>query len=234
MISKTQGAKFIYSGVDFGNVEYRYSTKALAEKNIANLLHQFGDDFKLVEIDTHHSDQIKLINEIPDDPKINCDGIITNRRKLAIALYAADCLPLIIASDKIPLLGLIHIGTAGANLGIHKKAVKLATKNYEINVKDLKFYLGPHIKKKSYMHSELYQERFTDKLWSKYISKSNSHYFIDLTGFVTEGLVEVGIPRSNITISSVDTGSNAKYFSHRRSSTTGETEGRNGFMCALI
>ena len=107
------------------------------------------------------------------------------------------------------------------------------SKIYHIAIKDFTVYLGPHIRKQSYRFADI-GTKGLDKSWSKYIKYKASYYYTDLTGYVIDDLLKMGINPAKITISSIDTFARRNYFSHRRSKTCDEQEGRNGFICSLL
>ena len=49
---------------------------------------------------------------------------------------------------------------------------------------------------------------------------------IDLVGYSVEQMISAGIKKENIEVSDIDTGRNMNFFSHYRSGSSGEPEGR--------
>ena len=52
-----------------------------------------------------------------------CDGIITNKRGVALGIYVADCCAVYIVNPKIPAIGLVHSGRKGTELGVVTNAM---------------------------------------------------------------------------------------------------------------
>src|SRR5581483_10656011 len=53
-----------------------------------------------------------------------CDGIITNRRRIMLGVYVADCCAVYVIDPKTPAIGLVHSGRKGTELEIVRNAIK--------------------------------------------------------------------------------------------------------------
>ena len=60
--------------------------------------------------------------------KIKADAVITDQRKLPIAVLTADCVPILLYDSKKDLIAAIHAGWKGALKGIVQKVISFMQK----------------------------------------------------------------------------------------------------------
>ena len=78
---------------------------------------------------------------------VRADAIISEKRKLAIAVLTADCVPILIFDQKKKIISAIHAGWRGAFKGIINKVIKFMI-NRGCNPKNMVVAIGPCISKK--------------------------------------------------------------------------------------
>lgn len=98
----------------------------------------------------HGNDVIFIDNEFPErysagDAAPSADAMITGSINLPIAVYTADCLPVLLFDPKKNLLGLIHAGKAGTAKGIVKIAAEKMIGLFNVNARDVRAVIGPSI-----------------------------------------------------------------------------------------
>ncbi len=76
----------------------------------------------------------------------DADGILTDRRDLAIAVRTADCLSVFLYDPRNEVVGLLHAGWRGTQQRIAAEAVTLMCKQWKSNPKDLRVAFGPAIR----------------------------------------------------------------------------------------
>ncbi len=121
--------------------------------------------------------------------RIKADAIITNQKKLPIAVLTADCVPILLYDSKKKMVAAIHAGWKGAFKGIIKKVItfmmlKGCKKNH------ITAAIGPSIQQNSYNVGNEFKARFIKKNRSNKIffkRKKNIIYF-DLPNFVKSQL----------------------------------------------
>ena len=148
----------------------------------------------------------------------------------ALALYPADCIPLVVSVTRKDLLMLVHVGRRNAEAGIIKLLFDYLFKMHGIHASETEIFAGPSIRQGSYFFKTVDASQLTDSRWKGHIEHKDDLYYIDLLGFTLDRLLEAGVRKSAITVSDIDTGSDTRYFSHARSVRTAETEGRNMFI----
>ncbi|KEI01487.1 peptidoglycan editing factor PgeF [Clostridium botulinum] len=87
-----------------------------------------------------HSDNIYIY----DGLKYDGDAIITNEKGIAIGVFTADCVPVLIYDKKNLVVAAIHSGWKGTLNCIVSKTIDKMVSKYNTDIKDLKVYIGPH------------------------------------------------------------------------------------------
>jgi copper oxidase (laccase) domain-containing protein len=95
---------------------------------------------------------------------------------------------------------------------------------------DISVWIGPAVQKESYVF-----DYFDQPGWKHHKHQlANGRYQIDMVGYNIEQLARAGIAPTNIESSDTNTCSSANYFSHCRSTRTGEPEGRFATVVGII
>ena len=79
--------------------------------------------------------------------KIKADAIITDQKKIPIAVLTADCVPILLYDNKRKMIAAIHAGWKGAYKGIVKKVINLMLKK-GCNRKNITLLLDHQLLKK--------------------------------------------------------------------------------------
>ena len=174
-------------------------------KNIF-LLHQF------------HSNKFIFINKnFKFNKKIKADAIITDQKKLPIAVLTADCVPILLFDKKRKMIAAIHAGWKGAFKGIIKKVVNfMLTKGCKRD--SIIAAIGPSIKQNSYNVRLDFMKKFIkkDKNNRFFFKKKKNILYFDLPNFVKSQLKSNKI--TNIDMINLDTFvKKNNFFSARRS-----------------
>lgn len=234
---KYPNLRIAYVGIKAGNMDERFGSNASCQLNRQRFYKKIASNkcraatikalggSKFIDLDTVSSD-LQIEN-------FSCDGLITTQPGQILALFPADCIPLVIYCVNKSVLALIHIGRQNATSGFHLQALEYICNKYKITPDQLLIYLGLSIKQKSYLFHSIEKNQAQDTKWKQHIKYKKERFYIDLPGYVKEDIIKFGVTKDHIVVSSIDTGGNKKYFSHRRSSETGEPEGRNGFAAVI-
>ena len=149
--------------------------------------------------------------------KIKADAIITDQKKIPIAVLTADCAPILLYDKKINMIAAIHAGWKSAYKGIIKKVVNFML-NKGCTEKNIVASIGPCIHLKSYNVKNDFQKKFLKK------NKKNSIFFesrkdiiyFDLSSYIRLQLKLMNI--SKIDVINIDTfDKKNNFFSARRS-----------------
>jgi copper oxidase (laccase) domain-containing protein len=99
-----------------------------------------------------HGDRIAVVDRAinHDHQFVDCDGLITNQRKIALGIHVADCGAVYLVDPKTPAIGLVHSGKKGTELGIAAKAIAQMREHFGSDPADLIVALSPCIRPPHY------------------------------------------------------------------------------------
>ena len=138
-----------------------------------------------------HSDKVfEYSHKIHDG-----DALYTGDRKIAVGVFTADCVPVLIYDKKLKLVAAVHSGWRGTYDRITTKTINQLIKEKGSGVEDLVIYIGPHI------HHCCYE--ISNELKSKFLSSGVSEKAfignnLSLSLIIKEDLMEMGISHENI------------------------------------
>ncbi len=147
------------------------------------------------------------------------DGYVTNLRNVPIAIFTADCVPLLLEDSKAGVIGAIHCGWKSTVADIEKEAVtKMASLGSDPS--DIRAAVGPSNDRCCFevgpevitAVSELLSETSDDL----YTQKPKGKFMLDLRGVVKRRLEELGVLPEHIEYVGGCTMCNpTRYWSHR-------------------
>ena len=149
--------------------------------------------------------------------KIKADAVITNQKKLPIAILTADCAPILLYDKKNNIIAAIHAGWKGAFSGIIKKVINFIVKK-GCDKKSITAAIGPCINQDSYNVGEDFKKKFLqkDKKNKIFFKKKKNILYFDLPNFVKFQLLSNKI--TNIDMINIDTfNKKNNFFSARQS-----------------
>lgn len=165
----------------------------------------------------------KNLNKFPfsSDYLIEADGYVTNTPHLPIAIFTADCTPLLMEDPVNKVIAAVHCGWRSTALDIMKNATD-AMISLGANIQYIRAAIGPAICKDCF---EVGQEvidamnhLLTYDACELYTKKSNSNdkYLLDLKSVVKRRLVQIDLSINNIEDLNECTMCNPSlYWSHR-------------------
>jgi YfiH family protein len=103
-------------------------------------------DGRLILMRQVHGDRIHLIDDdpLPEEPP-ECDGLITNRPRVALGIRTADCVPLFFVDRTRRVIGAAHAGWRGTALGIAARMVATFKDRFSSRPEDILVVIGPAI-----------------------------------------------------------------------------------------
>ncbi|MBI4843912.1 MAG: peptidoglycan editing factor PgeF [Nitrospirae bacterium] len=175
-----------------------------------------------------HTDIVHVLRDSRE--RVIADAVITSRRKTALGVKVADCVPILLFDRKIMAVGAVHAGWRGTASGILRRTIEKMNDEFGSIPNDILTAIGPGIKGCSYEVSEDVKAAVEAASgYGGYFRKAGEKYFIDLPSANRLQAVSAGIPRENIWQSRECTFcAPEKFHSYRRS---GEGAGRqSGFI----
>ena len=166
-----------------------------------------------------HSNKLVFINKNFkfNKKKIKADAIVTDLKKIPIAVLTADCVPILLYDNKRNMIAAIHAGWKGAFKGIIQKVVNFML-NKGCNKNYITAAIGPSIKQNSYNVREDFKKKFIrkDGKNKKFFKNKKNVIYFDLPNFVRSQLESNEI--TNIDMTNIDTfDKKNNFFSARRS-----------------
>lgn len=179
--------------------------------NIDKLKNYFGvlDVGYLKQI---HSDKVYNYNgEISEG-----DGLITNKKKIALGIFTADCAPILLYDEKQEVIAAIHSGWKGTMSNIVSEAINKMGMDYNCCAKDIYLIIGPHIRECCYNIGEDLIEEFNKN------KRFNKDYFcngkLDMSQYIINDAIKCGLDLKKINDMHLCTmcSNEAKFHSYRR------------------
>lgn len=187
--------------VVFTNAEKERSFDRSTEKGIKeleSLKEEFNVD-NIVYLKQIHSDKILVYKgdgeSIKDEEG---DAIITNEKNVIIGVFTADCVPIILVDKENEVAAAIHSGWKGTFESITFKTVEKMKKEFGTNEKNIKAYIGAHIRKCCYEVSEELKQKFIEKKISIEEKELFQGRNLNLESCIIEDLKKAGISDNNI------------------------------------
>ena len=163
-----------------------------------------------------HGDEVVRIHQ-HSEIEPTCDALITTQKSIALAVLVADCIPLLLVSDRV--VGAVHVGRRGLVNGI---AIKTVHAMRELGAQSIHATLGPSICGTCYeVPPELAQE--VTQLHSQAASMTKAGTpALDISKALIADLKAVDVTAESNGICTLE---NENYFSYRRNNLTGRSAG---------
>ncbi len=163
---------------------------------------------------------------------IECDGYVTACRNVPIAIFSADCVPVLLEDKKAGVVGAIHCGWRSTVADIEKNAID-AFKTLGSDPADICIAIGPAIDICCFEVGREVIDAVHDHIGNRavryYTSKPDGKFMLDLRGVVKERFVSLGVKSRNIeTVGECTMCHPEKYYSHRG------TKGNRGSLATVI
>jgi hypothetical protein len=143
----------------------------------------------------------------------DCDGLITSRCGIFLAITVADCVPIFLYDPHQRVVGALHAGWRGTADSIAANGVAIMKSECGSRPSDLVAFVGPSARVCCYEVGEEVAQRFDGFA----VRRRNGKIFLDLAAANKKQLLESGMKAENIEVSPFCTISNADLFhSYRR------------------
>lgn len=141
------------------------------------------------------------------------DGLITTDPSIYLTLTVADCLPILIYCPG-QAVALLHGGWRGLSDHIIEHAVDMLSHDLGFTPSSLSAHIGPGISSHHYPVGDEVANQFSH--YPDVVIKEGDQAYLDLKRVAQLQLEEIGIKKTNITLSPVCTFCSPSYFSARR------------------
>lgn len=171
----------------------------------------------------------------PADALPEADAAITGDPGTAVAVVAADCVPMLLADPKTGAVGAVHAGWRGTAAGVATAAVEAMTRELGARPADLVAAIGPSIGACCYEVGEELLRAFADAGHSsidiaEWFSRTDAGRLrLDLWQANRDQLVRAGVPAQRVYVAGLCTQTHVSTFESYRAD--GERAGR---MAAIV
>lgn len=162
------------------------------------------------------------------------EALITSAPNIYLYLLIADCIPIVIYAPIERVLALVHAGRVSSQNDIIRKTVRRMSSEFAVNPRTLYVGLGPGIRQESYVLETFPPAGEADSPWQEFCAITPEGIAVDLYGYNRRVLIEEGVPTQRIEDCGIDTFTDKRFFSHRRSFDTGELEGRQACVVSMV
>jgi len=153
----------------------------------------------------------------------DADALVSNDPRVAIAVRAADCVPLLLADTKTGAVAAVHAGWRGTAAGVASAAVETLTRDFGVQPQNLVAAIGPSIGPCCYeVGSELvdafaaagHPRHLVDRWFSRPKREADASrrqgekLYLDVPGANRDQLVLAGVPEDQIFLSGLCTALN--------------------------
>lgn len=162
-----------------------------------------------------------------------CDGLITDQPGLALTIYSADCISVLLYDPIKRVIAAVHAGWRGTAQDIAGKAVRKMQQEYGCRPEDILTAIGPGISRCCFeTHADVpdaMTEALGDLVKPHILRLKNGKFSVDLKGINSALLMRAGVTADHIEVSTDCTAClHETYWSHR------VTQGQRGSQAAMI
>lgn len=162
---------------------------------------------------------------------LEADGFVTNQPGIPLAVFTADCVPVLLEDAKHGVIGAVHSGWRGTVADIEDQVVKRMLEA-GADLKELCIAIGPAIDRCCFeVGAEVIAgvDALLGEAASSYYSPRGERFMLDLRGVIRERFIQLGVPEGNIEkVSGCTMCHPDRYWSHRY------TKGERGSQAAVI
>ncbi|MDO8885514.1 peptidoglycan editing factor PgeF [Candidatus Oleimmundimicrobium sp.] len=145
----------------------------------------------------------------------NTDALITNQTKVPLAIFCADCVPIIIVDPTKRIVSVVHAGWRGSYAEIAKKTVQMFVDKFHSLPQSLFSFIGPCIGDCCYRVDSTLAQEFEEK-FALHLDTRQGESYLNLVEININQLLKSGIKSGNIYCSNICTSCDSDFFSHRR------------------
>lgn len=204
----------------FSTAEGMLNFKIDEEQGISNIekLKKWFNVDSVGYLEQIHSDKIYKY----DGSTYIGDALITNNKNVAIGVFTADCVPVLLYDSENKSIAAVHSGWKGTLSEIVSKTIDALKNNYNSRPENISAYIGPHNRVCCYEVGENLISNFKrHSLYSNTdISKGKN---LNLEACITAQLLSKGVQRANIHTLDMCTFCNTDYKLHSYRKTANES-----------
>jgi YfiH family protein len=128
------------------------------------------------------------------------DAVITDKKRVALGIWTADCLPILMVDRSQKIIAAVHAGWRGIWRGVIERTVNAMIKTFESSPADIVAGIGPGIGPCCYEVQQDVVSLFRNSYGSpdQLIQEREGRSYLDLSRAAQLELSKAGIPPANI------------------------------------
>ena len=179
---------------------------------------------RFVFVHQHHSDKIQKVtlNDLGKgtdsfESGVDVDALYTYEKNVPLGIFHADCVPIFFIDETKSLVGIIHAGFKGTLIHVTYKSIKKVIEDENIDIANLKFYIGPYRMPASFVVDEETKQKIVEAGLEDAIQGDRFD-----NGFANIlDLHQLGVKDEQISLSNLDTYSDDRFYSAFRKTPVG-------------
>lgn len=180
-----------------------------------------------------HSNKVIIVDDSwLQHQSLEADAMVTRQREIILGSDSADCPIVLLADPNASVVGLAHAGWRGAKIGVLESTVKQMV-DLGAKLHNIVAAISPCIAQNSYEVShDFYQQFIIDNSENQSYFKNalrHNHFMFDLLGYVQDRLTQLDL--KSVEKIGIDTYSDERFFSYRRSCHLGEEDFGGQLSC---
>lgn len=160
------------------------------KKNISVVIKSLGAE-NLFLMNQAHGNDVICDKDFVFDGSVSGDGSVTTKKNIALGIFTADCVPILLSNEDGSVIGAAHCGWRSAKANIIEKLAKTIRQKSKSNMIAI---IGPSIAQSSYEVSEDFYQDFTNEsmMYKQFFidGMRPNHHMFDLSSFVKHKLYE--------------------------------------------
>lgn len=212
------------------NLNFRIQNKEVYTQSCKKILEAINqENTPIVRPCMNHTNIVQAIDTVKTIEELtNVDGIITNKKQIALLTTSADCISMLLYDPVKKVVSSVHSGWRGTLQGIIINAINKMQNVYKSNSQDIICCICPSIRQCCFE----VEQNVKDLFYEKYknlpnineiikIGENKQKYYIDTVKINTQLLINAGLNKQNIIDSNICTMCNSnKYHSYRAEGTS--------------
>jgi YfiH family protein len=147
------------------------------------------------------------------------DAVITDKKNIALGIWTADCLPLLMVDRSKKIIAAVHAGWRGIWQGVIERTINEMIKTFQSSPADIVVGIGPGIGSCCYEVKEDVVSLFKNShaATDQFIQEREGRHYLDLSRAAQLELAQAGIPAEHIAAVPLCTACREDiFFSYRR------------------
>lgn len=214
----------------------RADPDAVIHKNRKKIAQTLGEDVRLVMTNQGHTNWVRFVAAKDPEPSNDaevpvCDALVTASPHVALGIYTADCVPILLVDPCASVVGVAHGGWKGLYQRILAQTIS-CMQAHGARPENIAAAIGPCIRAESYSVDKEFLTYFKD--FPDCLIESEGAQYVDLPGIARRQLEQLGVQTVD------DLGVNTyadpeRFYSYRRAIEANRSlEGAQASVIALI